>query len=184
MDSILVVCYSYTGVSRTAARQLCAQHGWPLGEIRDEHPRAGAAGYLRCVLDALLRRHPHIRYEGPDPGDFRTVVLVSPIWVWRLAGPMRSFVAGYHDALRRVAMLSTMGSGGASNAIAEVAHLLGHAPVHAAAVLQRDVEQGRCTEVLRAFADALQPRSTAAQAPVVPAWHAAPREIPPVPDQP
>lgn len=184
MDSILVVCYSFTGVSRAAARQLCARHGWPLGEVRDVHPRAGAAGYLRCLLDSLLRRHPHIRYDGPDPGDFRTVVLVSPVWAGRLAGPMRSFVAGYDDALRRVAVLSTMGSGGASNAVAEIAQLLGHAPVHAASVLQREVERGLCADRLRDFADALQPRSAAARSPLVPAWHAAPREVPPMPDQP
>jgi hypothetical protein len=28
MDSILVVCYSYTGVSRRLARLLCSHHGW------------------------------------------------------------------------------------------------------------------------------------------------------------
>lgn len=46
----------------------------------------------RRVLDSLLRRRPGIRYQGPDPADFRAVVLVSPIWMYRLAGPMRSFV--------------------------------------------------------------------------------------------
>lgn len=184
MDSILVVCYSYTGVSRRAAQQLCAEHGWPLGEIREAHPRAGAGGYLRCLLDSLLHRHPAIRYDGPDPGDFRTVVLVSPIWGWRLAGPMRSFVASHRGDLRRVAVLSTMGGSGAVNAVAEIGHLLGHPPVHALALLQREVEQGAVRPQLAAFADALQPHSTATQPGFVPAWHAAPTEVPPVPEQP
>ena len=184
MDSILVVCYSYTGVSREAARQLCAEHGWPLGEIRERVPRAGGGGYLRCLFDSLLRRRPDIRYEGPDPADFRTVVLVSPIWAWRLCGPMRSFVTGYRESLGRVAVLSTMGGSGAVNAVAEIAHLLGRAPVHADAVLQREVEQGTARARLANFADALQPHSTATQPAFVPAWHAAPTEIPPIPEQP
>lgn len=182
MDSILVVCYSYTGVSRTAARQLCAQRGWPLGEIRDVHPRSGASGYLRCVLDSLLRRHPHIDYQGPDPGDYRTVVLVSPIWAYRLAGPMRSFVHDHREALRRVAVVSTMGSGGASNAVAEVARVLGHAPIQSLAFTAREVEDGSCTTRLFAFGDALQPGSTASQPASAPAWTAHPTE--PHPEQP
>ena len=184
MDSILVVCYSYTGVSRRAARQLCAEHGWPMGEIQDRYPRAGGSGYLRSLLDSLLHRRPDIHYEGPDPGDFRTVVLVSPIWAWRLCGPMRSFVSGYAEALRRVAVLSTMGGAGAVNAVAEIAQILGHAPVHADALLQREVEQGTAGARLAAFADAIQPHSTATQPAFVPAWHAAPTEVPPVPEQP
>ena len=88
MDSILVVCYSYTGVSRRAAQLLSSHHGWPLGEIADARPR----GTWRCVLDSLLRRRPEIHYRGPDPGDFRTVVLVAPsfatrsILCWRRSG--------------------------------------------------------------------------------------------------
>src|SRR5206468_2786462 len=79
MDAILVVCYSYTGTARRAAQLLCSHHGWPLGRISDARPRAGSSGYLRSVLDSLLRRRPPIRYEGPDPAQFRTVVLVSPV---------------------------------------------------------------------------------------------------------
>lgn len=182
MDSILVVCYSRTGTSRQAAHQLCALGGWAFGEIHEPRPRTGGAGLLRCIVDSLLRRRPAIRYEGPDPGDFRTVVLVSPVWAWGLAAPMRSFVARHDAALRRVAVLSTMGSGGAINAVAEVAHLLRHPPVHAAAVLQRDVERGSATAALAAFAEALQPRSTATQPSFRPAWH--PDEVPPLPEQP
>ena len=153
MDSIMVVCYSHTGTSRRAAQLLASHHGWPLGEIRD----VGRRGTLRCVVESLLRRRPAIRYEGPAPGDFRTVVLVAPIWVWQLAAPMRSFVAEHGAQLRRVAAVVTMGSEGASNAFAEIAHLLGHPPIASAAFLQREIEDGSATERLLAFGDQLQP---------------------------
>jgi hypothetical protein len=169
MDSILVVCFSYTGTSRRLAQLLCSHHGWPLGEIVEERPRSGAAGTLRCVLDSLLRRHPAVRYEGPDPDDFHTVVLVSPIWIYGLAGPMRSFVAARREALRHVAVIFTMGSGGASNAIAEIGRVLGRAPILARAFTSREVEDGSCTGRLLAFGDELVPPSAARQAGFQPA---------------
>jgi hypothetical protein len=168
MDAILVVCYSHTGTSLRAAQLLCAHHGWPLGEISDVTPR----GNGRCVLDSLLRRHPQIRYRGPDPGDFRTVVLVSPIWVYRLAGPMRSFVAAHKEVLRRVAVVSTMDSGGATNAVSEIAQLLGHGIVAATAFTTREIAGGSGTARLLAFGDALQPGSRFEQPARQPAWTA------------
>lgn len=159
MDSILVVCYSYSGTTRRLAQLLCSHHGWPLGEIVEEHARAGAAGTWRCVLDSILKRQPAVRYQGPDPEDFHTVVLMSPIWMYRLAGPMRSFIASHRDALRRVAVISTMGSGGATNAVQEISQMLGRAPILAEAFTTREIEDGSGTSRLDAFGDRLMPGS-------------------------
>jgi hypothetical protein len=175
MDSILVVCYSHTGTSRRLAQLLCSHHGWPLGEVVEERARTGALGTLRCIVDSLLRRHPAIRYEGPDPKDFRTVVLVSPIWMYRLAGPMRSFVAARREALRRVAVIVTMGAAGASNALAEVAYELGHAPILARAFTSQEFEDGSGTGRLLAFGDELLPPSAQQQEPFKPAAALHPR---------
>lgn len=156
MDTILVVCYSYTGTALRLAQLLASHNGWPLGRITDKDPRAGGAGTWRCVLDSLLRRRPRIRYEGPDPGDFRTVVLLAPVWMYGLASPMRSFVARHRDRLQRVAVVCTMNSGGGTHALAEVTRLLGHAPVASACFLQREVEDGSCTGRLLALGEQLR----------------------------
>ena len=155
MDSILVVNYSYSGVSRRAAQLLASHHGWPLGTIEDRRPRIGASGTWRCVLDSLLDRRPRIRYSGPVPEEFRTVVLVSPIWVYRLAGPMRSFL--HEHRLRRVAVVVTMGSAGASNAFAEVRRLTGKNPIETLALTAREVDTGSGTTRLIEWGDRLQP---------------------------
>ncbi|HVZ42852.1 MAG TPA: flavodoxin [Ramlibacter sp.] len=160
MDSILVVCYSYSGVTRRAAQLIASHHGWPLAEIRDRRP---GRDWWRCVFDSLLRRHPRIDYDGPSPGDFRTVVLMAPIWAWRLAGPMRSFIAAHRESLSRFAMVTTMGSGGASNAVGEASRILGHAPIATVAFTQRALEDGSATARLLAFGDDLLPPSTAAR---------------------
>ena len=166
MDSILVVCYSFTGNSRRLAQLIASHHGWPLAEIRDAAPR----GNFGCLLDSLLRRQPAIRYDGPDPADFRTVVLVSPIWAWRLAGPMRSFIAAHANALQRVAVVSTMGGSGASNALLEIDGLLGRPPLLADAFTAQEIQDGSCTARAIAFGDALVPGSTRTQAAQPGAW--------------
>jgi len=154
MDSILVVFYSNTGNSRRLAQLLSTQKGWPTGEVVEQHPRSSM---LRSVLDSLLRRRPAVQYKGPDPTGFRTVVLVAPIWMYRLASPMRTFVHDWRKQLDRVAVLVTMGRRGGSNAAAEIGNILGHDPVLSEVVTARAIEDGSCAEAVNAFGDALVP---------------------------
>lgn len=152
MDSILLVCYSYTGVSRRAAQLLAARYGWPVGEIHDTQPR----GYLRCALDSLLLRRPAIRYQGPDPAGFRRVVLVTPVWLWRVAGPMRSFVASRREGLRDVAVVVTMYGSGAGLVGAEIRRLLGDVPVRCEGFTAAAIDDDRADARLRGFGQSLR----------------------------
>lgn len=167
MNNVLVIVYSYTGTSRRVGELLCSQQGWRLAELTDARPRSGALGTWRCMLDSFFRRQPAIRYDGPPPGDFDAVVLVSPIWMLRLAGPMRSFVARQRERLPDVAVLSVMGGQGAPNAAAEIGTLLGRAPVLSASVTMREVDDGSCAARLEAFGTALR-RAKESQAVVRP----------------
>lgn len=155
MSKVLVVFYSHTGTSRRLAELLCSQQGWEIAEIEEERPRSGPWGTWRCVLDSLLRRHPAIRYQGPFPKDFDAVVLVSPIWVGRLAGPMRSFVARRRGHLPDVAVALVMGSRGAPDAVAEITRLIGETPILSTAFTAREVDDGSCAGRLRFFGTAL-----------------------------
>jgi len=156
MSNVLVIVYSHTGTSRKVAELLCSQQGWRLADVADAHPRSGALGTWRCLLDAFFQRQPAIRYDGPPPGDFDAVVLVSPIWMLRLAGPMRSFVAQQRHRLPNVAVVSVMGGEGAPTAAAEIGELLGHAPLMTAEVTRREVDDGSCAVRLQAFGTAMR----------------------------
>ncbi|MBG9390223.1 flavodoxin family protein [Caenimonas aquaedulcis] len=163
MEHALVVCYSHTGVSLRLADLLCSHTGWPMGVVTDERPRSGASGTLRCIADSLLRRQPAIRYEGPDPSNFRTVVLVSPVWMRGLSGPMRTFVAQYARRLHRVAVIVTMNTGGWENVVAEIAARTGPAPYVSAnamvkaAFTSKEIEADGFGGRLEEFARRLQP---------------------------
>ncbi|WP_301510152.1 flavodoxin [Variovorax sp. CAN15] len=156
MNNILVIVYSYTGTSRRVAELLCSQQNWQLASVAEAHPRKGALGTLRCVVDSFFRLQPAIRYDGPPPGDFDAVVLVSPIWMLQLASPMRAFVARQRDRLPDVAVLSVMGGQGAPNAAAEVARVLGRAPILSSSVTMREVDDGSCAARLQAFGTAVR----------------------------
>ncbi|QBK05417.1 flavodoxin [Hylemonella gracilis] len=155
-SNVLVVVYSYTGTSLAVAKLMCSQQHWALASIQEIRSRGGAWGYWRCLLDSFLRRHPPIRYNGPPPGDFDVVVLVSPIWAWRLAGPMRTFASLQRARLPAVAVVSVMGGQGAENAVAEISDILGRAPTLSTAVTAREVDDGSCAARLQAFGSAVQ----------------------------
>ncbi|VTU30961.1 hypothetical protein H6CHR_03504 [Variovorax sp. PBL-H6] len=155
MSKVLVVVYSHTGTSRRLSEQLCSQLGWQLAEIVEERPRRGILGIWRCVLDSLLRRRPAIHYDGPFPRNFDAVVLVSPIWLGRLAGPMRSFIARRRDHLPDVATISVAGRTGDFSAAAEMADLVGEAPIISTTFTAREIEDGTCTGRIQFFGAAL-----------------------------
>ncbi|MEO7886897.1 flavodoxin [Polaromonas sp.] len=155
-DRILVVCYSNTGTSRRVADLLASQFQWARGEVRETRSRTGTAGMLRCVADSLFRRHPTVRYEGPDPREFETVVLIAPIWVYRLAGPMRSFVRDDAPGLKRVAVISVMGGQGATNAFAEIDRILGRPPILSTSFTAREVDDGSYASSLQVFGNAVR----------------------------
>jgi hypothetical protein len=162
MDSMLVVMYSETGHARRVALQLCSEHGWPVGEVRDLNAGEGY-GLVRTVLEALPLRRAHIAYEGPDPAHFRTVVLVTPMRGGHVPAPMRAFLQGHCERLRRTAIVSILKSEDAASAVAEVARVLGHAPIHNVTVTAAEIDDGSGAASIAAFGDFLQPRSVAEQ---------------------
>jgi flavodoxin len=155
MSRILVVTYSFTGTSLRLAQRLCGLHGWDLAEIQETRPRTGMLSTWRCVLDSLLHRKPSISYGGPGPEAYDVVVLISPIWAERLAGPMRTFVSQHAAQLNHVAVISVMASRGAPNAVAEVGRIAGKSPVLTTSFTAREVDDGTCAAALDAFGPAL-----------------------------
>lgn len=78
-------------------------------------------------------------------------MLVSPIWAYRLAGPMRSFVVAQRASLRDVAVISVMGESGAPKR-----RLIDLPPLMNAAFKTREVEDVSCAGRLQAIGKAVQ----------------------------
>ncbi len=158
MDSMLVVCYSETGVARRVAVQLCTERGWPLGDLHDLRDDEPVHHPVREVVDSLLLRRAPIAYEGPEPGDFRTVILVMGMKAGHLPAAMRSFLLQHRDGLHRYAIVSVLKSQDAVSAVAEVTQLLGHAPIHNATFSAPEIFGGSAARDITAFGEFLLPR--------------------------
>lgn len=154
MSKILVVTYSFTGTGNRLTELLCRSRNWQSACVTERRPRKSWVT-LRCALDSFFRMRPPIVYNGPDPSEFDLVVLVAPIWLRRLASPMRSFVASFQQRLRRVAVISVMGGKGGQNAAAEIGGLLDLAPIMSTTFTQREVDDGSYAPRLLALAAAL-----------------------------
>jgi len=155
MSKILVVTYSFTGTGSRLAELLCRSRNWASAQVVERRPRRTWVT-LRCTVESLLRLKPPIAYNGPDPAQFDLVVLVAPIWLSRLASPMRSFVASFRERFPRVAVISVMGGKGGQNAPAEIGGILDKAPVMSTTFTMREVEDGSYAPRLLVLAAALE----------------------------
>ena len=151
MSEILVISYSNTGPSRLLAEMLCKQQGWPMAEISEVQPRCGLSGQLSCLLDSWLRRQPSICYTGPHPNEYDAVVLIAPIWSWRLAGPVRSFLKLMSAQLPDIAMISVTHSFEIVDALAEISSLTGCFPVLSTIFNPDEINNENCLAKLQIF---------------------------------
>jgi len=156
MSEILVISYSNTGTSRRLAQMLCKQQGWPMAEISEVQPRCGFSGQLSCLLDSWMRRHPPICYTGPPPNEYDAVILVAPVWSWRLPGPVRSFLKLMNEQLPDLAMISVSQSFKTFDVISELSSLIGYFPVLSTTFTPDEINDESCLTRLQIFSKATE----------------------------
>ena len=84
-----------------------------LAELRDNADRSGWRGWLRCGLDAMRKdTRPVAPLETARPlGDYRLVILGTPVWAGRSSAVMRSFLKDRGGEIRNAAYVLTRSSG-------------------------------------------------------------------------
>jgi flavodoxin len=125
MPKTLVVFYSLTGFTKTAAEELARVGGWEIGEIRDVLPRRGIWSRLRCLIEARIGLNPRIDYRGPDPAEYDFVLLGAPVWGYHIASPLLGFFAQHRSRLKHIAFFFTFGGGGADSVARQAGKLVG-----------------------------------------------------------
>ncbi|WP_454764019.1 flavodoxin family protein [Cupriavidus campinensis] len=173
MPQTVIVYYSRTGTTRQVAQAVAARTGWPLAEVADVKSRAGFLGDLRCVMDNLLQRSVAFRYNGPPLDQCDDVVVLAPVWVVRLAAPMRSFLAASvpkPPLASRVAAICLMGGRGGFQAEAEIARLVGKKPSPALVLAERDVLSGAANAEIDTFVQSLRSLQAEQDPAARPAW--------------
>lgn len=160
MSKTLVVFYSLTGNTRTAAEEFVQLLGedCDLAEIHDRSRRGtGKWAMFKSVLEVILGRCPGIRYAGPDPARYGMVVIGTPVWCGKVASPVRSFVREQGDRLPRVAALVTSGSGNGESAARHLEDLLSWNLDGEVSLSDAEIRSGEFRGKLEKFAKQIEP---------------------------
>ena len=153
---VLLAYYSMSGHTRDLARELRTALGAEVEEIREPRLRRGAGGIWRATVDAVLRREPPIVAPALDPSGYDLVAIGGPVWVGRMASPLRSYAHRLAGRAPRLAFFCTQGGRGAEQAFADLGRLCGRAPDATLVVDARHLRPEQHRESLQRFVRALR----------------------------
>ena len=113
MSDILCIYYSRTGTPRRPWRRLPPPWTRSWRSCGTNADRSGWRGWLRCGLDAMRKdTRPVAPLETARPlGDYRLVILGTPVWAGRSSAVMRSFLKDRGGEIRNAAYVLTRSSG-------------------------------------------------------------------------
>ena len=113
MSDILCIYYSRTGNTKKAMEEIASALDAELVELGDDVDRSGWKGWLRCGLDAMRKNtHPVAPVETARPlGEYRLVILGTPVWAGRTSAVMRSFLKERGGEIQNAAYVLTRSSG-------------------------------------------------------------------------
>lgn len=152
---VLIVHYTFGGNTAGLARSLAAALGEAnadVEQILEPVPRRGLAGGLRAGIGAMLRRASPILMPMRRPSSYDVVMLGSPIWMGRVATPVREFLRTQPFGHARLGLFTTSAGPVGLAALREVEALAGR-PV--ASRLHLVTRQAPETERIRAFLEPL-----------------------------
>lgn len=143
MTKTLVVFYSRSGHTEQLALRLAELIGADTERIRDNTARGGWLGYQRCAIEAFLGHTPKIRPCRYRPQDYDLVIIGTPVWVWNMSSPVRSYVDHYRGKLTRVAVFCTCGGSGDNKVLDDLERLLGRPALARLSVKEHQIEKSR-----------------------------------------
>jgi len=136
----LVVFYSRSGFTRRVAQTLAQAMGADVEELRDARRRNGLIGYLRCGMEATLRRLPRLMPLGVDPAAYGRVIVGTPVWNASVSSPVRSFLVSHGARCKQVAFFCTFGGSGSDRAFRQMAEACGKQPIATLAIRDREMD--------------------------------------------
>ena len=96
----LVVCFSRMGYTKRVALEEADRTGACFCQLRARERTAGTLGFWWCGRFGMHRWAMPVEDTGLDLRQFDHVTLCSPIWVFQLSAPMRSFCESARGQIR------------------------------------------------------------------------------------
>lgn len=156
MSKILVVYYSRTGYTRTIAGRVARACGADLDQIEDYKTRAGAWGYMRSAVGAVMHLDAPILRPRNEPGGYDLILIGTPVWCRNVPGPVRTYIKENRQAFRRVAFFCTYGGSGQSKVLRDLEILAGRPALATFAITDSEVASKLYNRRLSKFVAKLQ----------------------------
>jgi|YNPNPStandDraft_1061719.scaffolds.fasta_scaffold02430_8 hypothetical protein len=104
-DKPLVIYYSRTGTSAVMAHRLSELLGCPREEVRSKKNRF-YLGAFTCVNDQLFDRDDEFESSGIEVRRYNPLIIVAPIWLHKIASPMRTYLKQQNLHGRRIYVIA------------------------------------------------------------------------------
>lgn len=88
--------YSFSGNNRRVARVIGDAFEVEPIEIREQRKRTP----FSMLIDLVIERHPRIEMPRVRLTGDERVILIAPVWNWKIAAPMRTFIKQMRQHLR------------------------------------------------------------------------------------
>lgn len=106
----LVVYYSRSGSTETMARQVARTMGADIHRIGCKRYSLDFAGWRHAANDARSEHNPEIQPSTLDIKKYRLIFLGAPVWLFRPAPPLWSFVEQADLSGKKVVLFNTFNS--------------------------------------------------------------------------
>ena len=121
-----VIFYSLDGNTKEAAQKIAEALGAACIEIEtaESMPDGKASRILYGGMLSSLKKRPPIKPLADNPESFDEIILGTPVWAWKCAAPVRSFLADYAVADKVTAVFTCSGGAEDSKCIADLKTML------------------------------------------------------------
>ena len=119
----LVVCYSKTGTTKKVAGAVVAGKGCDIDDlIYDEKTKE-----IQCTK---------------DPSEYEHIILLSPVWVFSLAEPMKIYLSRHGSKIRNYDLIVTCAGFGLRGCVKNCLSSIGKPPANSLIFRAKQVQQG------------------------------------------
>ena len=101
----LIVYYSLTNNNETLAKLLQARLGCEMLRIETLRKK----NTFSIALDVIFGRKPAIRTYNISIMNYDHVIIVGPVWMGKIAAPLRTFLSEEKDSIHRYSFISVCG---------------------------------------------------------------------------
>lgn len=153
----LVVYYSETGHTRAAAAGIAAALDAGLDAIAvDDFRMPGFLGFFQRCWRAMRRKGARIRPPEESPEGYDVLIIGSPVWASRVTPPVTSYLNLVRSWQGPVAFFVTADNQGALAALADMAELMGRAPIARMTIEEKDRQNGDDREKIANFVTSIK----------------------------